>query len=91
MQTLEAVLHLACKAAEAAAKSIEFVSREGDREGMGRQSPLLTREEASSGEMMQKGRRIGLTNMKQSRWNGVLCRCCGLLHLHSVVLEFCST
>lgn len=41
MQSLEAVLHLAWKAAEAAAKSMEFVSREGDREGMGRQSPLL--------------------------------------------------
>lgn len=39
MQSLEAVLHLAWKAAEAAAKSIEFVSREGDREGMGRQKP----------------------------------------------------
>lgn len=41
MQSLEAVLHLAWKAAEAAAKSTEFVSREGDREGMGRQSPQL--------------------------------------------------
>lgn len=41
MQSLEAALHLVWKAAEAAAKSIEFVSREGDREWMGRLSPQL--------------------------------------------------
>lgn len=59
MQSLEAVLHLVREAAEAVAKSIGFVSREGEREGMGRQSPQETREGASSGEMMQTGRRMG--------------------------------
>lgn len=64
MQSLEAVLHLVWKAAEAAAKSIEFVSREGDREGMGRQSPQLGIRGTSSGEMIQTGRRAGLRKMK---------------------------
>lgn len=91
MQSLEAVLHLAWKAAEAAAKSIEFVSREGAREGIGRQSPQL-----DTGGSLEWGddadRQTDWVDDYEEQMDGVLCRCCGLLHctvwfLSSVRLE----
>jgi hypothetical protein len=81
MQSLEAALHLAWKAAEAAAKSIGFVSREGISTGKGWD------DRASSGEMMQIGRRVGAAEDEAERMDGVLCRCCDLFALHGVVLN----
>lgn len=65
--------------AEAAAKSIGFVSREGDREGMGRQSAQPdTRGSLKWGD--DADRQTGWVEEDEAEQiDGVLCRCCGLL------------